>query len=120
MNHGNPSANANAWQSNNNGQLSQARGVSLPGGLPPTPQMANQPRSQQSGTAQVQGNPGNNSNSGGQDAPFQELGRAGSLLGWVLDYVSPRTSNAQDGLSATDSATGNLLMHLSVTDLRAK
>jgi hypothetical protein len=110
MNNSNPSANANAWQSPNSGAPAQTQGVSLPGALPPS--IANQPAKgpQQSGPAQQPGKPDNASKSTEQGAPFPELGRAGSVFGWMLDFVSPRSSNAQDASSNAPSASGNLLM----------
>jgi len=110
MNNSNPSVNAGAWQSPNNGAPAQARGVSLPGALPSS--IANQPATapQPFGTPQQPGKPGNASKSSEQDAPFPELGRAGSVFGWMLDMVAPRSSNAEDASSNAPSASGNLLM----------
>lgn len=110
MNNGFSSPGPNAWQGPNNGAPPQAQGYAFPGPLPPP--IANQPGNAQSksSTSQRPGKPDNTSSSRPQDAPFPELGRAGSVLGWMLDYVSPRTSNAQDTLSADVAAGRNLLV----------
>jgi len=71
----------------------QGQPSTLPGGPPPIIANNRSPFAPQPGTTQSaqQADPRNGSSSNDTGQPFPELGRAGSLLGWVLDWVAPRS-----------------------------
>jgi len=84
----------------------QGQPSTIPGGPPPITANNRGPFAPQPGTTQPpqQANPSNGSSSNETGQPFPELGRAGSLLGWVLDWVAPRSR-----VPLGPSAKGNLL-----------
>jgi len=108
-------AQANSQQDANNPPPQPRRTLSIPGGLPPsiTPPP---PLAQFGATAGPQNNPTQTEKK--EDAPFPELGRAGSVLGWLVSFVSPRTPTAATSPSAgsTSTAGGNLTLNPAVRD----
>lgn len=86
----------------NDAYADQRQPSSLPGG---PPQIIANNRAPHPGTTQSAQHTGprNGSTSNDTGQPFPELGRAGSVLGWVLDWVAPRSRESQG-----PSANGNL------------
>jgi len=111
------SAEANSPQDRNNPPHQATRTLSIPGGLPPTitppPAVAQfrapaAPLAQQTNSAQIEKK---------DEAPFPELGRAGSMLGWLVGLVSPRASPAATSSSEGSASTiGNLTLTAAARD----
>jgi hypothetical protein len=93
MNNGNPSATPSAWKSPNNGQAFQSRGLSLPGGLPPTddPPRNGGPKSPpKSSQPNQQGRNGNASQATpGFQSSGSEQNRSDSVFGQMFSSRTP-------------------------------
>ena len=111
MNNGNPSAAPTTWKSPNNGQASQSRGLSLPGGLPPIDDLPRNggPKSTQSNSSQPN-QPGRNGNASqatpGQQPSGSEQSRPSSFFERMF---STRTPNEQGEHPPRGSAAGSRL-----------
>ena len=86
-------ANPNVRPGPNDAFAGQGQRSSLPGGPPPIIANNRSPFAPQQGTTQStqQTYPRNGSKENDPGQPYQELGRAGSWLGWMLDWVAPRS-----------------------------
>jgi hypothetical protein len=89
MNSGYSAPGPTARTSQNDGRPMQALRPSLPGGPPPITDPSGKAAAQ-AGMSQPRPGGSPQSPSNAASAPFPELGRAGSLFGWFLDFVSPR------------------------------
>lgn len=98
-----------SWQDNHR-PPPERRALSIPGGLPPTitppPLVAQFGASAPTPAKSDTKRPENAKNEEG--ATFPELGRAGSVFGWFVNWVSPRTETGPSADAATTS--GNLIL----------
>jgi hypothetical protein len=109
MTNGPGDAQQPSWQGPNQPHPPERRALSIPGGLPPT--ITPPPPVAQFGAASpspAKSDSKRLENAKKEDTAFPELGRAGSVLGWFVNWVSPRT---ETGPSAGTAATsGNLIL----------
>lgn len=100
----------NSWQPPDHSPRPERRALSLPGGLPPTitpPPPVAQFGATAASPAEKDKNPPQHDKK--EEAAFPELGRAGSVLGWFVNWVSPPATAAENSPSAASAATaGNL------------
>ena|SRR5947207_9490428 len=90
MNNGNSSAAPNTWNTPNNGQASQPRGLSLPGGLPPIDDQPNGGPKTNSSQPNQQGKRGDASQAIPRQQPSgSEQNSSGSFLTRFFSFQTP-------------------------------
>ena len=104
MNNGNPSA---AWKSPNNGQAFQSRGLSLPGGLPPTDDPPRNGGLQSPPKSSQPNQQGRNGNASQATLGFQSSGSEQNRSDSVFGQMFSRTPNEQGEHPARRPAAGS-------------